>query len=1118
MLYSPMTTDEQRIKQIRDAISAQERLRGLVDDSVIDMTIGILQKELTSCLSSSQESEQQRKMVTVLFMDIVNSTRMIQGMDPEESMEILGVSIRAMAEPIREYGGNVSRFMGDGFMAVFGLPTARENDPEQAVHAALDIITKSKKISQSLEKDRGIKSFQVRVGINTGLIASSGEIEAGDTLMGGSTIHLAARLEKAAEPGTVLISRHTYQHIRGVFEIEKGKPMEAKGFPEPVETYKVLRLKPRAFRLLNRGVEGVETRMVGREREMQRIQILSEKVSRDKVFRFLTVVGEAGMGKSRLLDEFETWLNLQSGQVSFFKGRANLETQKQPYALFRDIFAMHFEILDDDPVRVVMKKFSNGFQQVIQQDDQVELKAHLVGHLLGYGIDDDAVKRIFENPQLARDRAFQYVSTYFQSAAEQSPVMIFLDDIHWADESSLELLEFLRESLVNTPMMILALSRPSLFERKSKWGQGMGCETIDLSPLSSDQSDQLVVDVLKKAESIPDTLRRTVVEHAEGNPFYVEELIRMLVDDGVILKDESVWHIKLEQLADLKIPPTLTGIIQARLEGLPKAERVILQQASVVGKVFWDASLTHINRNRSLAQAEILHNLESLQDRDMVFQRESSTFSGVTEYSFAHGILRDVVYETVLLKQRRDYHSLVADWLIGQRGLGAVEMNSVIAVHLVEAGRSEEGIDYFLRAAEAAAQKYANEDAIHLYQQALSLVPDEVMEKQFSTLCSLESLWFLIGNREEQSKVLERLADIADGLDDGHKKADVLLRKAWYLNYTSNFPEMLITAQAAIALAEQIDSPNVAQEAFYSLAWAQTQSEDLESAKVSAHRSLELAQQTGYRVGEGNVHNVLGLIDLTQGRYTDACGHIEEFLRITQEIGNQTRQLIALNSIVVNLVILGDYGKARQYGAQQLELAIELGNRAGENSALVNLAWAAEAEGDWQTAEEYATKGIAAQSETRHLDAVAEGLVWLGYAKLGLGQPKEAEQAFRESLEIRRGLGQEALQVESMAGLGQALLMGGDLAGAREYGVKIHEYISRDEDLSGTWEPLKIYWTCYQILQAIGDSRKDDFLKEAVENLQKRAEKITDKAAQKRYLNNVPWHREILVEWERVRQ
>ena len=1108
-----MTTDDTKIKQIRDAISAQEQLRGIVDDSVVDIAIEILQNELTRQLSDAHETEQQRKMVTVLFMDVVNSTRMIENMDPEESMEVLDVSLQIMAESVREHGGNVTRFMGDGFLAVFGLSKVREDDPTQAIRAALGIVSASEQISQSLKKDKGIQSFQVRIGINTGLIALGGVTEAGDTIMG-STINLAARLEKAAQPGTVLISKHTYQHIRGVFDVEKKESVDAKGFSTPVETYRVLRVTPRAFRLLNRGVEGVETRMIGRDLELQRLQASFQKINQDKVFRFVTIIGEAGLGKSRLLDEFEVWLTMQPERVKFFKGRAALETQKQPYALFRDIFALHFAILDSDPVQVIRDKFSNGFLQTIQNDDQVQTKALLVGHLLGYDIGDETIQKVLGNPQLARDRAFQYISTFFQSMAAQSPIMLFLDDIHWADESSLDLLEYVRQTLADVPIMILALSRPSLFERKSGWGDALGCEILNLSPLSSEQSQQLVLEVLQKAENIPDAFLKTITEQAEGNPFYVEELIRMLVDDGVIIKDEPNWRLKLDRLVGLRIPSTLTGIIQARLEGLPKGERTVLQQASVVGKIFWDAALHHIDQNESFD--EMSGKLAALQNRDMLHQRDTSTFSDVSEYSFAHGILRDVVYETVLLKHRRDYHSLIADWLIGQHGAG--EMNSVIAAHLVEAGRSEEGGGYFLKAAEAAAQKYANEEAVHLYQQVLNLIPDEVKVKQFEILLSIESLLFLIGNRDEQLKVLERLADIADQLSDLQKKADAMLRKAWYLFYTSNFPEMLNAAQETISLADEINAPAISQEAFYALAFAQMQLKDLDHAKMSAQRSLEFAQQTGYRLGEGNVHNVLGLIDLSQGRYADARRHIEEFLLVTQESGNQERQSVAINSMVVILVILGEYEKAREYGVQQLELAAELGSRTIEGSACVNLAWAASAQGDWQAADEYAARGIPIKRETRHLEALGECLVWSGYAKLGLGQLQDAEHAFCESLEIRGGLGQDALQIESMAGLGQVLWMGGDLDGAREYGEKIYEYVSRDKDLSGTWEPLKIYWICYQILRAANDSRKNDFLKNAVENLQKRAEKITDKAAKERYLDNVPWHREILAEWEQVQK
>ena len=1115
-----MTVEEHLLKQkqLEQAIAAQELLRGVIDDSIIDTTIAALRKQLTEILSSPHNIEQQRKMATVLFMDIVNSTKMIQKMDPEESMEILDVSLHSLAKPVQKYGGHINRFMGDGFLAVFGLPNARENDPEMAVRAALDILSATRKIAASLENERSIKGFQVRIGINTGLIAAGGITESTDTIMG-TTVNLAARLEKAADPGTILVSIHTYQHIRGIFDMEQRNPIDAKGFTEPVETYRILQARSRDFRLMNRGVEGVDTRMVGREHEMLLVQEICRAVIRKNEGRFITILGEAGLGKSRFLDEFESWLELQPIHIRLFKGRATLETQNQPYALFRDMFARDFNILESDSVQIVRQKFLDGFLQDFQNNSKSEMRSRLVGHLLGYDFSDStSLQHTIESPQIMRDQAYQHLKTYYHQITTQTPVAIFLDDLHWADESSMDLLSYLGGAFDRSPVLFFVLTRPVLFERRKGWGRGEGFETIPLSPLSHEQSERLVAEVLKKVDNVPISLRELIIEHAEGNPYYIEEMIRMLVEDGIIIKQEPVWHIQPNRINDLRIPSTLTGIIQARLDSLPKVERNILQQASVVGRVFWDDAVTYINHGRPFGNGNIAQYLESLQIREMVFQRKPSAFSDALEYIFKHGIFRDVAYETVLLRHRKKYHGLVANWLIDQRRDRVVEMSGLIANHLVKAGRSTEAIDYFQQAAEIAARKYSNEEAVDLYQQALELTPEDAVEKRFSILLGLEGIWNLLGDRHAQEGALKNLELAADQLADQHKKADVFLRKAWFLFGLSDFSEMLKVVQQTINLAKKIEYSELIQEALYAETWANIQLENFDIAEKKAQKSLELTLEAGDHIGEGNVHNVLGMIGLSRGRYAEARKHIEKFLGIARETQNQNRELTALNNLVTILISLGEYEAASDYGIQMLNLALEVGDRLSESSAYINLAWGASTQRKWKAAEEYIMKGLALKRDMQHLEAVAEGLVWLGYIRLGFHQLEGAEKAFRESLEIRQELEQEVLQAESISGLSRTLLEFGDIAAAQEHVERIIGFISRDENLYGSWEPLRIYWTCYEVLKVADDSRKDEILIKAANNLQMRAAKIPDKTARERYLTNVPWHRAIMTEWMLVCQ
>ncbi len=1104
------------------AIAAQEGLRGTLDDAILDATIAALQKQLAE-LDSQPVIEQHRKQVTILFMDVVDSTRLMQELDPEENLAIMDSALQDLAAPVKARGGKVTRFMGDGFLAVFGLPKARENDPEMGVRAGLGILETASVIAQDLEKRHQLESFQVRIGVNTGLVVAGGVTEAEGTLMG-AAVNLAARLESAAPPGGLLISQHTYAHVRGIFDMLPGESISVKGFSEPVQVYLVKRAKPHAFRFKARGVEGVETLMVGRGVELKALHDSWEAVVHNKKSQFITVVGEAGVGKSRLLDEFENWLEVQPALL-LLKGRATLDTLDIPYALLRDLFVSHFEILDDDPVPVVKNKIVDRFKEALGEEKEYGMRAHFVGQLLGYDFRDSPyLKGVLESPQQIRDRALVYLVDFIKAYAMSAPVAIFLDDMHWADDSSLDILDRISEELSTHQVLFVALTRPSLFERKPSWGSGYYQQRLALQPLSRLESEHLLKQVLQKVQEIPDQLFDLIIRNAEGNPFYLEELVKMLVEDNVIVKSEPAWRVQSDRLLKLHIPPTMTGVIQARLDRLPVYERTVLQQASVVGKVFWDAVVSYINREIQLGGVpvkpesdDIIEYLNNLQTREMIFQRHISVFSDAGEYLFKHAILQEVTYESVLKRTRRLYHAMVADWLILQSGDRVGEVTGLIAGHLEKAGKNIEALEYMCQAAEMAASNYAIDEAADFYSRALALAPEDNLEKRYTLLMGQEMVYRMQGNRDGQREILETLGTIVDTLDDERKRAELLIQKAWLGFWTSEFPEGLAAAQRAVALSETIGDQGLSRQAYYVWAWMLHQLGDTELALTQARVALSMARQAGDRRAEGNTHNIIGLNNIAQGDFFAALGHLEEFLTIAREIGDLEREITALNNLGVTLTRLGDFSAAFDNFQQILTIAQETGNRSAEGTALTNLGWVSSAQEEWDLARTYSESGVAKKREQEQLEAMAEGLLWLGHAWLGLNQPGKAVSAYRESLSVRQKLNQPHLAMGVKAGLARAATAQGDLAEAVDHVDGILSYLADGGSLQSTWEPLRIYLTCYQVLQSADDPRAEIILETAFNLLQDQASRITDQTYRSLFLDNISWHREIIIAWE-VRQ
>jgi ABC-type oligopeptide transport system substrate-binding subunit len=478
-----------------------------------------------------------------------------------------------------------------------------------------------------------------------------------------------------------------------------------------------------------RGVEGIETRMVGREAELKHLQEAFYATMEERELQLVTIAGDAGVGKSRLLHEFDIWAEALPERFYYFKGRASQEMQNLPYGLMRDLIAFRFQIQDSDPPAVVRGKLEEGVSGPLGDDENSRRVAHLVAHLVGFEFGDSPhLAGVRDDPQQARDRALASLGDFFKAMAAQSPVLILLEDLHWADDSSLDGLNHLALALAQEPVLIASAARPALFERRPRWGEGQSSHTrLALQPLSKWDSRRLVAEILQRVEQVPETLRDLVVAGAEGNPFFIEELIKMLVEDGVIVKGEERWRLEPSRLSQVRVPPTLTGVLQARLDRLPLEERTVLQQASVVGRLFWDRAVARINASAGerIEETEVIDRLSALRGREMVFQRETSAFVDAQEYIFKHNMLREVTYESVLKRVRRVYHGLVADWLMEQGGERVGEHTGLIAEHLELAGRTVEAVDYLIEAGDRARGLYAHQEAIGAYERALALLKEQ---------------------------------------------------------------------------------------------------------------------------------------------------------------------------------------------------------------------------------------------------------------------------------------------------------------------------------------------------------------------------------------------------------
>ena len=592
-----------------------------------------------------------RKTVTVVFCDITGSTAMGERLDPESLRRVMARYFAEMRAALERHGGTVEKFIGDAVMAVFGVPAIHEDDALRAVRAAVEMRDAFRVLNKELERDYGV-SLVARIGVNTGEVVAG---DHGDSLITGDAVNVAARLEQAAEPGTVLIGEKTLRLVRDAVVVEPVPPLEVKGKTEPLAAFRLVQVTP--------GVAGVARRldspMVGRERELARLRQTFESAIADRSCQLFTVLGTAGVGKSRLVEEFLGSL----GEATVLRGRC------LPYGEGITFF----------PVGEVVKEAA-GLED-FDAPDEIERKICAV-----LGADGPACSTLAQlfaaaDRDSSVEETFWAVRSFLEAVAETAPLAVVFDDIHWGEPTFLDLIEHIAGWAREAPILVLCVARPELLDERADWGRGNNATTISLEPLSDDECGDLIGNMLGRA-TLPDEARDRILAAAEGTPLFVEEMLSMLIDDGSLARDGDRW-VATGPLVDLRVPPTIQALLAARLEQLTGEERAAIQRAAVCGKQF------HVGAVAALLDGdgrEVRPALMSLVRRDLI-RPDRSMLAGEDAFRFRHQLIRDAAYDAAPKALRAELHERYADWLEGVGEARVEEFEEILAYHLEQAHR-----------------------------------------------------------------------------------------------------------------------------------------------------------------------------------------------------------------------------------------------------------------------------------------------------------------------------------------------------------------------------------------------------------------------------------------------
>jgi class 3 adenylate cyclase/predicted ATPase len=1090
-------------KAIKDRESVERALRRYVPGAITDW----LGKELQEWLAVLRP-------MSVLFIGV-------GGLDYDQADAIgrLHLFLRSAQEIIYKYEGSINKVAVDDkgtiFIALFGAPPyAHEDDPERALRAALD-----------LQQMADSQNLRLAIGVTTGRVFAGpvGSQTRREYTVMGDTVNVAARLMATAGAQQTRCDHDTFRATRGRLDFEALPAARLKGKAGLIRLYKPLgRVSPKEE-------SGDSSSLVGRKQEIATFNSCLDDVQAGRS-RILIVEGEAGIGKSRLVEEFMR-LSRERGIVGLLGLGRSIE-QRTPYRAWQDIFVTYFAL---DDIKNPEERWQRVQSQIRDVVPEMAERAPLLNDVLNLGMPENDLT-ISLDAEVRHESLVSLLLALFKAWALERPLMLILEDAHWLDTLSWDLaLQVARALIVaRVPLFLVVAMRPLEGESmriESVALRGMDDATLlNLNSLSTEEILSLAAYRMGLTDGgLPPDVAELIQSRADGNPFLAEELIYTLRDKQLItvVTDER-GKTRCQITGDLEtakktLPDTIQGIVLSRIDGLPPEEQLALKVAAVIGRTFTYTTLHEtINQFAELSERMLRNYLDDLRHLDLT---PLELPEPELTYIFKHIITQEVAYQTLLFAQRRQIHRVVAEWFHEKLAGGPLELPpetglaeikdspltpyySLLAYHWQQANDAHWERHYAWLAGQRAANQFANADAANYFSRALELTPDSDTQARYQLLLARESVNDLRGQREAQSSDLDALDDLIKTTQNKQWQVNVALRRANYAEVVSDYPASLAAAQHAVDLAKATNDPASETEGYIAWGKALWRQGDYDAARAELEQgliparatgnhleqatslyylgnvslyqnnhtlaqthcqhALEIYRMIGHRQGEANSLNMLGIIHYELGNLSAARDHYEQVLAIFNTIGDRHGEAIVLNNLGNLYCDMGDFETSRAYQEKSFTLRVTIGDRLGEAMGLTNLGLVYNHLGDYQAAREKCEQALVIQQEIGDRSTEGYSLTYLGHALAGLEQWEPAAAAYEAGLNLRRELGQASAAIDDVAGLARVALAQGHLSQAAAHVAEILAWL-KEHGTGGIEYPLQAYLTCTQVLQTSDD-------------------------------------------------